>query len=207
MKFLTLIPILFLLGACGPGAPKTTIIGKINNDRILDMEKVAEMSPQDFVKEYGGKEITVTEFWTGSDHIGQNGGINNEQCTLNGVKNLYQPEKEVNYNTILSIKAQINGWPHRDFINSYTAWRKFNNDDEKAYISQDVEYPEEIKIPNKLGFCNPSGKCKFDAETGFCAFRSPNFKMTGKVFGIKPNSGDGENKYIEIVIKLKGIEY
>ncbi|MEJ2046060.1 MAG: hypothetical protein P8X89_22620 [Reinekea sp.] len=60
-----------------------------------------------------------------------------------------------------------------------------------------LNYPEEIDLP--MDVCDEF--CEYNEETGACFYKSPNLKITGKIFDLEK----GVNYYL--YMKLKGVRY
>lgn len=178
------VGLLFLLAGC---EPELRTIGTVEEDKLITPGMLDEMGYEAFREEYLGKEVTVTGF--GEEGVG---------VYIGG----YRPDK---------LQCEIAFSTRDDSVNKEFLITIFSND-HPDFVLKDLlkrqddfnpdllSYPDEVALPESI--CNRS--CEYNQETGECFYKSPNLKITGKLFQIR---GDEEFELNRLFMKVKGVAY
>ncbi|WP_428242767.1 hypothetical protein [Gynuella sp.] len=179
---------LIAIGAClvtfTACKPDLRTIGTVDDDKLITPETLADMGYTAFREKYLGQEVTVTGFY-------QSGLIgtyrkNEAQCEVAFSTKDKKSGKKFN------IYIYTNYFP--DFVLKDT-FKDFDTFDiERTHYAQEANLPAEI--------CDEW--CEYDPKTKACFYKSPDLKITGKLFEI---DGSEKGRTSFLYMKVKGVEY
>lgn len=178
-SFLLLSCILALAGC----QPELRTIGTVEEDKLITPKTLSDMGYEAFREAYLGEEVTVSNFYSG---IYTGAYKKGSQCKVAFRTRDEDVKKE------FLIYAYSNDWPDSVMLDHL----KSHDDLNPALLN----YPDEVTLPADV--CDES--CEYDAETGACFYKSPNLKITGKLFQI---SGRDDFETNLLFMKVKGVVY
>ncbi|AJQ94083.1 hypothetical protein [Gynuella sunshinyii] len=184
MNLKTLISIGFCIATLTACKPDLRTIGTVDDDKLITPKTLADMGYTAFREKYFGQEVTVTGFY-------QSGLIgtyrkNEAQCEV------AFSTKDKNSGKKFNIYIYTNHFP--DFVIKDVMKRHDNFDPKYLHYDQEVTLPDEI--------CDEW--CEYDSKTKACFYKSPDLKITGKIFELV---GDERSPVGMLYMKVKGVEY
>jgi hypothetical protein len=159
-------------------------IGTVEDDKLITPKTLADMGYNAFREKYLGQEVTVTNFY---------------HAILIGTYREDKSQCEVAFrtgdNTVdkeLAIYIYTNHFPDFVLEDTFKDFDRFNI--KRAHYEQEVTLPAEI--------CDEW--CEYDPDTKVCFYKSPDLKITGKIFETGGHEGGGIGI---LYMKVKGVEY
>jgi hypothetical protein len=179
--FAAIVLCTFSLAACKPNL-KT--IGSVDDDKLITPKTLADMGYDAFREKYLGQEVTVTDFY----QEGLIGTFKKDKAQCNVAFSTWDKESEKNFD----IYIYTNHFP--DFVLEDAMKRH------KTFDPQYLSYDQEVTLPAEI--CDEW--CEYDPETKACFYKSPDLKITGKIFELM---GHDESSVGMLYMKVKGVEY
>ncbi|AJQ94081.1 hypothetical protein [Gynuella sunshinyii] len=184
MNLKTLISIGLCIATLTACKPDLRTIGTVDDDKLITPKTLADMGYTAFREKYLGQEVTVTGFY----HAMMTGAYNmdNSQCKV-----AFRTRDEESVKKLV-IYIYTNHFP--DFVLK-DAMKRHDNFDPKY-----LHYDKEATLPDEI--CDEW--CEYDPKTKACFYKSPDLKITGKIFELV---GDEKSPVGMLYMKVKGVEY
>jgi hypothetical protein len=156
-------------------------IGTVEDDKLITPKTLADMGYNAFREKYLGQEVTVTNFY----HVLMTGAyrMDSSQCKVALRTKDEESDKK------FAIYIYTNHFP--DFV---------LEDSIKNFDAKRSKYDQEVTLPAEI--CDEW--CEYDPDTKACFYKSPDLKITGKLFEI--DGGEGERTSF-LYMKVKGVKY
>lgn len=180
MRWLNTSVFLLLLTGCGS---ELRTIGTVEDDKLITPGMLNEMGYEAFREKYLGEEVTVSDFYSG---IYTGAYRRSGQCKVA----FRTRDEEANKEFLLYVYNY--NWPDDVMLDHLK-----NHDDLNPKL---LDYPNEVALPEAFCYRN----CEYDKETGECFYKSPNLKITGRLFQI---SGRDDFETNLLFMKVKGVAY